>query len=222
MPIFESLATVCHAGMHGARRAGRRFLIHVRAWLTTSPRIVVGAGGIAMRGWILTDREQLDVLLERDWMRYFVEGSIDAILAEHVWEHLTAEQAIDAAQRCFRYLRPGGRLRIAVPDGLHPDPQYIEAVRPGGSGPGANDHKVLYTLRTLCAVFEEAGFETRALEHFDAGGNFHAAGWNATDGTVRRSSRFDQRNEEGRLRYTSIIIDAIKPPVTSLPQRRRP
>jgi predicted SAM-dependent methyltransferase len=48
------------------------------------------------------------------------------MLAEHVWEHLTEEEGLAAARACFKYLSPGGFLRVVVPDGLHPDPAYVE------------------------------------------------------------------------------------------------
>ena len=102
-------------------------------------RIVVGAGGLFDPGWIPTDVDVLDILDEGHWHRLFRENSIDAILAEHVWEHLTADQGLLAAENCFRFLGPGGYLRAAVPDGYHPDPAYREWVRPGGSGAGADD-----------------------------------------------------------------------------------
>ena len=171
----------------------------------------MGSGGLIVPGWILTDMEQLDILRKEDWRTYFRTNSIRAILAEHVWEHLSTNEGIEAARLCFQYLRPGGRLRVAVPDGLHPDPVYVDAVKPGGTGPGAEDHKVLYSWRTLRAVFEKAGFETRAIEYFDEDGQFRAVEWDPGEGMIRRSSRFDDRNRDGQLRYTSIIIDAIKP-----------
>ena len=58
---------------------------------------------------------------------YFNEGSIDAILAEHVWEHLAEEEGLAAAKCCYRYLRPGGYLRVAVPDGFHPDANFTRS-----------------------------------------------------------------------------------------------
>jgi predicted SAM-dependent methyltransferase len=164
-----------------------------------------------MSGWIATDVNQLNILVERDWDRYFRVNSIEAILAEHVWEHLTQDEAATAAGLCLRYLKASGWLRIAVPDGFHPDPAYLAAVRPGGSGPGAKDHKVLYNIRSLTELLEAAGFQTRALEYFDERGQFHAHDWNPENGMVRRSARFDQRNQGGELRYTSIIVDAVKP-----------
>ena len=192
------------------RRFVRRQLLHLR--VRRRPlRIVLGSSGVDVRDWLLTDMDQLDITAANDWKRYFLPDSVDAILAEHVWEHLTPEQAVAAARLCFTYLRPGGRLRVAVPDGLHPDADYIEAVRPMGSAAGSDDHKVLYTCETLKRVLDTAGFETFVLECFDAKGQFVSADWDPRDGMIRRSARFDSRNHDGQLRYTSIIIDALKP-----------
>jgi len=49
------------------------------------------------------------------------------------------------------------------------------------------------------------------LEYFDARGNFHHAAWNEAEGMIHRSQRFDARNREGKLQYTSLILDARKP-----------
>jgi predicted SAM-dependent methyltransferase len=174
-------------------------------------RIVLGASGIFEGGWIPTEIGVLDVLNERHWRRAFAENSIDAILAEHVWEHLTAAEGQTAARNCMRFLKPGGYLRVAVPDGFHPDPVYIEWVRVGGSGAGADDHKVLYNCDTFRAVFESAGFQVALLEYFDSAGVFHATDWDPAAGMVHRSRRFDERNRDGRLNYTSLILDAHKP-----------
>lgn len=184
----------------------------LRAQARTSPlRIVLGSSGLDVQDRLLTDMDQLDITIENDWKRYFVPNSVEAILAEHVWEHLSPDQAARAARNCYTYLCPGGRLRVAVSDGLHPDPEYIDAVRPMGSAEGSDDHKVLYTRDTLNGLLKAAGFQTRVLECFDSTGQFVSVDWDPKDGMVRRSARFDTRNEDGVLRYTSIIIDALKP-----------
>ena len=179
--------------------------------LASPLRIVVGAGGLFDPGWIPTDVDVLDILDDANWRRLFRENSIDAILAEHVWEHLTAEQGLCAARNCYRFLRPGGYLRVAVPDGFHPDPNYIEGVRPGGSGAGAHDHKLLYNHESFRQLFESAGFQVEPLEYFDTAGQFHAVDWDPSLGKIDRSRRFDDRNRDGRLVYTSVIVDARKP-----------
>lgn len=173
-------------------------------------RIVIGTMGVYQKGWIPTDIEQLNLLRLEDWRRYFQANSIDAILAEHVWEHLTESEAYQAAKNCFIFLKPSGYLRVAVPDGYHPSLDYIKAVEPGGSGSGSDDHKVLYNYKTLAHIFESAGFEVNLLEYFDEGGIFHIKDWHDGDGLINRSSKYDKRNIDEKLNYTSIIIDALK------------
>lgn len=173
-------------------------------------RLVVGAEGNYKEGWLPTGRKFLDLLKPEDWYRFFEHDSIDVILAEHVWEHLSYEQGVRAAQTCAIFLKPGGYVRAAVPDGLHPDPDYIEWVKIGGVGPAADDHKMLYIYDVFRKVFEQAGLEVTLLEYFDEDGHFNYHEWNPDDGYIRRSKRFDKRNQNEKLHYTSIILDAVK------------
>jgi predicted SAM-dependent methyltransferase len=192
----------------------RRFVQRVKLGYAVrrSPlKIVLGSGGICQPGWIPTDIEILNVLKPDHWARLLRAGSVDALLAEHVWEHLSLDEGAQAARTCLRYLKDGGHLRIAVPDGNHPFPAYIDAVRPGGIGAGAKDHKVLYDYRSLSGLLEAAGFEVRLLEYFDEHGGFHACDMSEADGLVRRAWRTDPRNAGSERRYTSLIIDAVKP-----------
>jgi predicted SAM-dependent methyltransferase len=173
-------------------------------------RIVIGASDIFENGWIPTDIEYLNLLIPDHWQKTFQRNSIDAILAEHVWEHLTIDDGLVAARQCYEYLKPGGYLRVAVPDGFHPNPKYINYVKVGGTGLGAQDHKVLFTYETLRDVFSRAGFRVELLEYFDSDGKFHSVNWDPRAGRIRRSQRFDERNVNGELQYTSIILDAYK------------
>jgi len=144
-------------------------------------------------------------------LRYWKPNSIKAFVAEHVWEHLTESEAIQANANCYEFLRAGGRLRIAVPDGFHPEPGYIEYVRPGGTGLGSDDHKVLYNYQSLKKLLEQAGFIVQLLEYWDEHGHFYFKEWSSKDGHIRRSKRYDPRNQNRSLAYTSLIADAIKP-----------
>lgn len=179
-------------------------------------RIVVGSSNVGPEGWILTNATDLDIRDRSMWELYGPPGSIDSLFAEHVLEHLTIDDAQRAVRNSVIFLKPGGRFRVAVPDGYHPDPGYIEQVRVGGSGPGAKDHKVLYTYKTIAGLFREAGFEIQFLEYFDENGQFHAVDWTDEAGRVIRSRRYDPRNSFEKLVYTSLIIDAVRPsPKTS-------
>jgi predicted SAM-dependent methyltransferase len=161
--------------------------------------------------WYATDIDVLDITKSRDWAKLLLFFKLDNIMAEHVWEHLNDNDTLLANQNCFNYLKPGGRLRLAVPDGFNPSAEYLQHVKPGGSGPGAHDHKILYNYKIMTQRLEAAGFEVKLLEYWDENRNFHFTDWNDDGGRIRRSRRYDPRNQNGALVYTSLIVDAIKP-----------
>jgi predicted SAM-dependent methyltransferase len=178
-------------------------------------RVVVGAGKIINNpGWLHTNENELNLLKPEDWEARFAEESVTAILAEHVWEHLTFEEGITAARICRRFLLPGGWIRCAVPDGFFRNKEYQQTVRIGGPGPAdhpAASHKIVYNYKTLTRMFEEAGFLVKLLEYCDENGDFHYVDWDPLDGFIYRSRRFDHRNQAGELKSVSLIVDAVKP-----------
>jgi predicted SAM-dependent methyltransferase len=196
------------------RQIAKRFRLKLqikRKLLLGQPvRIVIGASGIYDPGWIPTDIDILNLLDNNDWKYCFRKNSIDMAMAEHVWEHLTEREGIIAAEQCYIYIKHGGHLRIAVPDGYHPSKEYIDYVKPGGSGFGSDDHKVLYNYKSLGNILETAGFTVDALEYFDEQGEFHCQAWSLQEGKIRRSKMFDERNQGGSINYTSIILDGRK------------
>lgn len=189
-----------------------RWLKAARPRFTAAERIALGTAEVAQPpGWLGTDQGSLDVTRRADFLRWWQPGTRRAFLAEHVWEHLTPAQAEAGIRHCFEFLQPGGRLRLAVPDGYFPNEEYLAYVRPGGHGAGADDHKVLWTKDTLAPLLARAGFEVRLLEYWDEAGQFHARDWSPEDGPILRSKRTDPRNQDGVLRYTSLMVDGIKP-----------
>lgn len=177
-------------------------------------RIVVGAGSfINNPGWVHLQEEELNLLEKEDWTKRFKRGTITAILAEHVWEHLNYQEGAIAAQNCHHFLKQGGYIRCAVPDGYFPDRDYQKLVQVGGPGPvdhPAATHKIIYNYVTLTKMFEQSGFKVRLLEYFDPFGNFHYNEWDASKGKIYRSLHFDHRNQGGEIKFTSLIVDAIK------------
>jgi len=170
--------------------------------------VILGAGSVAMPGWVATDSQVLDVRSGRAWERLFAPASIDRLMAEHLFEHLSAAECQTAFSQCFRYLRSGGLLRIAVPDGNRKDPEYMEEVTPPKDG-----HRVLFTVDELRHRLAQVGFRVTPLEYFDAKEEFHCYPWREEDGLIRRSARYDrqERFKRGALYYTSLIVDARKP-----------
>jgi predicted SAM-dependent methyltransferase len=156
---------------------------------------------------VSTNEELLNLLKPETWLAWFDENSVEAMVAEHVWDYLDEAEGRNAAGNCFRFLRPGGRLRIAVADALMPDPEYRQLCILGGR----DGRKILYDHRRLANVLSQAGFAVQPLEYFDESGHFHQSDWKSSDGHIGRSRRFDPRNKEGKIRFTSLIFDAIKP-----------
>jgi predicted SAM-dependent methyltransferase len=177
-------------------------------------RVIIGAGEQCWDGWIPTQREHLDLRDRRGWERMFRHRRADAFLCEHVWEHLDEAEGRAAARLCFEFLRPGGFLRVAVPDRNFPDAAYQASVQVGGPGPAdhpAADHRIVYDHRLFADVFERVGFEVDLLEYCDEAGRLHYRQWAVGDGPVYRSLLLDHRNRGGRIGFTSLILDARKP-----------
>jgi predicted SAM-dependent methyltransferase len=194
--------------------------------VTESPatKIIIGAGGTSQFRWQSLERSQLDMRNRADWEKLFRPNSLEAVLSEHVLEHLTADEAQVAARNIFAFLAPGGYWRIAVPDANNPDSTYQDYCRPGGPGQtwmktfvyGSDepDHQVHYNLSLLSSLLCSAGFAVVPLEFYDQAGRFHRWPWRESEGWVRRSS------VSGYLLFnylwagcwnTSLIVDAIKP-----------
>ena len=66
------------------------------------------------------DYQTLDITSIYDFKYIFDDlgenNIIDKIVLEHVIEHLTLPEAIVSLKNIYTYLRPGGKLRVAVPD----------------------------------------------------------------------------------------------------------
>ncbi|MCA1064955.1 SAM-dependent methyltransferase [Rossellomorea sp. AcN35-11] len=182
--------------------------------MSNGVKIVIGAGEYVNNpGWIHTQEEDLNVLDESTWEKRFPASSVDAILAEHVWEHLTYDEGLAAAELCKNYLKPSGYIRCAVPDGYFPDEDYQQIVQVGGPGPKdhpAASHKIVHNYHTLTELFETAGYEVRLLEYCDEEGKFHQNVWDGADGVIFRSKKYDPRNQGDKLAFPSLIVDAFK------------
>lgn len=172
--------------------------------------LVVGSSRVYQDGWLPSEWYFLNLLKEEDWYGYFQENSINSILAEHVWEHLTYEEGKMAAGVCYKFLKKSGNLRIAVPDGFHPSTEYIDHVKIDGNGRGADDHKVLYTYKLLGNLLKEVGFSIRVLEYYNENNEFNEIEWDDSLGIIHRSKKFGYVNRDGIANYTSLIIDAKK------------
>lgn len=79
-----------------------------------------GPRGLADAKWVNVDGyRDLNVHYVMDFSKPlpFPPDSFDGIFCEHVLEHFDLESGVTLLRQCFRVLRPGGCLRLVVPDG---------------------------------------------------------------------------------------------------------
>ena len=133
-----------------------------------------------------------------------------ALFLEHVMEHMTPVGTLTAAAAAYIALRPGGHLRIAVPDGYSPrgnnrlGTNMIE---------GSSPHRTAWSHETLGEVLHRAGFAVEAQAYHAVDGTWHEQAWWRREqefGRVRRSTRHSPLRIRSNS-SSSLIIDGIKP-----------
>lgn len=72
--------------------------------------------------------------LNRKWSNY-KDGSVDVVYASHLFEHLTLKSAELFLTESYRCLKPGGVIRIVVPDLYKICKKYIEEYEGGKDDP---------------------------------------------------------------------------------------
>jgi len=172
--------------------------------------LIVGAGHTKLKGWFQTDIVTLDITNEKNFLKYFKNKKIDKILAEHVLEHLSSEELNLMIHNFYKYSSDIVTIRIATPDGYHKEQEYIDIVKPGGSGEGADDHKHLFNYKSLSNIFEKYGFIPYVIEYWDEEKQFHSSYLNDENGYIHRSFINDKRNKNNIPNFTSLIIDFKK------------
>lgn len=137
-------------------------------------RLHLGCGWNHLDGWVNSDlvggRGDFAWNLLRPLP--FEDGSVDAVFMEHVFEHLRYSEVLVVLGHVRTALRPGGVLRVGVPDaGMYArryaqDPDGLAAERWGrATGMLAlrevfqeHAHVTAYDAETLRLVLEEGGF----------------------------------------------------------------
>lgn len=182
----------------------RKRLLACKIQRTDCVRLNVGAGGTRYSGWISIEKEILDITKPDDFSYFFAQKKISKILAEHVVEHIYEEEFSNFLCFVKEYLEPMASIRIAVPDAYHPSIYVHELTKPGGLEPGADDHKVFYSIDLLREVALKANYIIHPVEFFDEEGLFHSniKDWN--NGYISRSSL------EYKGRFTSSAVEYNK------------
>jgi len=167
-------------------------------------KLNIGCGTSGIEGWVNIDNSP-SILLSclpfgrrifrtPDWPRGvrradvrkripFPDSSVSCIYSSHTFEHFTYEESRAVARECFRVLRPGGILRIVVPDlGIMVRDYLADTADPMASHrfvarllltasvrdivhAGAH-HKQMFDARSLAHMLQGAGFPAPELSTF--------------------------------------------------------
>ena len=119
-------------------------------------KLNIGAGDTDIEGFTPIDRKNGQEAFPLD----YEDGSVEEIRASHILEHFGWEDAQKALAEWARVLKPGGRIRIAVPDFDKidkSDPLWAHYVM-GGQTDSDDFHRSLFDTKTLTRHMTQAGF----------------------------------------------------------------
>jgi predicted SAM-dependent methyltransferase len=140
-------------------------------------KINIGSGALALDGYINLDRKMGGEAypLRLPDGSTIADGSCDVIRASHVLEHFPHALILEVIKHWATKLKPGGVLKIAVPDFdwiaqayLDGSEAPIEGYVMGGQTDGDDYHKALFNARTLAEYFRAAGLTDIAKWDSDA------------------------------------------------------
>lgn len=79
----------------------------------------LGCGSRFHKDWVNLDKHPINPHIQKYDIQHgipFPDNSFDVIYHSHLLEHLLRENALAFTNECFRVLKPGGVLRVVVPD----------------------------------------------------------------------------------------------------------
>ena len=153
-------------------------------------KLQIGCGPNPLEGWLNTDvsstlRKGSPMFMDAGEPFPIPDASFDYVYSEHLFEHLTYQQASNMLRECFRILKPNGVIRIATPDlkflvDLYEHPEkdinkvYIEFNAERSEMPSSPvfavnyfhtswGHKIVYDFETLSCFLTEVGFKDISL-----------------------------------------------------------
>jgi predicted SAM-dependent methyltransferase len=103
----------------------------------------------------------------------FKNNSADYIYMSHVLEHLYKNDGEHLLQEIFRVLKPGGIVRIGVPDLdlelLKPPEEIVSSFLPQSREPYFSYHRYMYNFSMLRCLLETLNFQNISKKEFQVG-----------------------------------------------------
>jgi len=101
-----------------------------------------------------------------DKLDHIASDSVELIYASHVLEHFGRYEVFDVLSEWYRVLKPGGILRVAVPDFAvaarfylgHGDIRGVLGLIMGGQTTAYDFHRVIFDQTSLGELLDDVGF----------------------------------------------------------------
>jgi predicted SAM-dependent methyltransferase len=217
--VRKTTPSVLRALING-RRPARRSALSALAWEIEAPlarlvqhgpppgprKLNLGCGDVRPDGWLNADFATARwVIQRRQWPQWSFDATrrwpcpddyFDAIHCEHVLEHFPYADGIAMLEQCLRTLRPGGVLRLSVPDVAKFVDAYVrqqagempaEGFR--SLGPGAMAISQLTQCDGHLSVWDASTMKQALLEIGFAIANECSFGESAIEDVIDRSDR---------------------------------
>lgn len=182
------------------QRTDRPLLVHIGCGDISSPEFVnVDAQPYPHVHYVRNDITDLSM---------FADGSVDLVYMCHVLEHVHRREIYDVLDEFKRVLKPGGVLRISVPDfdrlvemydSTGCDPDGIMSPLLGSHANEYDIHYWIFTERSLSAILLKSGFS--AVRQWDPQRCDHHAFEDWASRTVER---------DGRQFFVSLNLEAVR------------
>lgn len=182
-PLSELARRLAPPALAGAPDVRRMLTDLLRPWARrratalrgqTPLLLHLGSGRFPKAGWVNIDLIGVPVDVPWNLARGipFPPGSADAVFHEHLLEHLSLDEGYRLLRECARVLKPGGVLRVGVPDAgrylcsYARTGDFIRRLRPGRPTPMLavqevfyrHGHRTAYDAETLQFICRAAGF----------------------------------------------------------------
>lgn len=136
----------------------------------------LGCGKIYIPGFVHIDVrkfDHVDHVTSVDKLYMFADNSVDLVYACHLLEHFHRSQTETVLAEWYRVLRPGGRLRVAIPDFEAVTKIYnstknlnlILGLVVGRQDYEYNTHYMIFDFDSLSTTLKNVGFQN--ISHYD-------------------------------------------------------
>jgi predicted SAM-dependent methyltransferase len=176
--VFQEVRSEAHlAGVRLTRRVSPRTRAAERALLQMNDvKLNFGCGPRALPGWVNIDGWRypgVDFVTDLRQPLPFASATCSLIFTEHVFEHIDVDFRLPVLRELRRVLKPGGTLRVVVPDCAQfvnaylarDDAWFSETLGSPATGAAGlntiftvNTHRFIDDWASLSATLREAGF----------------------------------------------------------------